>query len=119
MLRRLATGLLVLAVALGGLSTAACAGGRCPMMRQQRLRCCEDGLHAERGCCGSAARLAATQAPATLERPVNSVAHAALPLVPAALAATLVTRGPIAAAPMALSHAPPLTLIAQHTSLLL
>jgi hypothetical protein len=118
MLRRFITLLLTLTVALGGLTSAACASGRCAMM-QQRMRCCEDGLHAERSCCGRSAQLAAPQAPAALERPASGGAFVALPLAPLALASLSVGRGPITALPIPISHAPPPTLIAQHTSLLL
>ncbi|MEO8605035.1 MAG: hypothetical protein ABI629_20875 [bacterium] len=119
MLRRFATVLLVLAVALGGLTSAACAGGRCTMLQQQRMRCCEDGIHAERSCCGPVAQRAGAQAPATFERQAQPVTQTALALLPLALGTVVADRGPIAAAPIPISHAPPTTLIAQHTSLLL
>ena len=117
MVRRLATLLLTLVVALGGLTSAACASGQCAML-QQRMRCCEPGLHAERSCCGRAAQRAAAPVAATLERADHAAALHALPLV-STLSPPRFARGPIAAAPIQLSHAPPPTLIAQHTSLLL
>jgi hypothetical protein len=117
MLRRLVTLLLTLTVALTGLAASPCAGAQCGMMRQ-RMRCCEPGLHAERSCCGRLAPRAAASEPAALERVHHQPAPGALPLA-ASLSSPLVARGPIAAVPIRLSHAPPPTLIAQHTSLLL
>src|SRR5215475_5990124 len=80
MLRRVATLMLVVALALGGLVSSACASAHCAQMTRARMRCCPtDGLHAPRSCCDHVIAPAAPANEATLERAPQAPPLAALP----------------------------------------
>ena len=118
MLRRLATALLVIAVALGGLTSVACASGTCAQVSGARMKCCAgEGLRADRNCCGSTIAAAAPQSAAAFERVPQVAPLAALPALLLPAAPSLPGRT-VAAVP-ARGLGPPRSLIALHTSLLL
>jgi len=116
MLRRLATALLVVAVALGGLTSAACASGAC-QLSAARMKCCPgEGLRADRRCCDSTIATAAPQAAAAFERAPQVPPLAALPALMMPAAPRLPGRA-VGTVPVG-GTGPPGSLIAQHTSLL-
>jgi hypothetical protein len=118
MLRRVSTLVLVLAIALGGMVSAACASAHCAQMTRARMRCCPtEGLRAARSCCGNSIAPAAPASAATLERAPLAPPLAALPALLTPVASPLAAR---AIAPVRLGGTgPPTSLIRLHTSLLL
>ena len=118
MLRRLATLLLVVAIALGGMVSSVCASASCAQMTRARMRCCPvDGLHAARSCCEGRIAPAAPSAAAAFERAPQAPQPVALPALVPALA-TLLVSDPVTATPFH-GLGPPSSLIRQRTSLLL
>ncbi|HSP98763.1 MAG TPA: hypothetical protein VL049_16190 [Candidatus Dormibacteraeota bacterium] len=118
MLRRVATLLLVVAIALGGMVSSACASASCAQMTRSRMHCCPvDGLHAARRCCEGRIAPADPSAAAAFDRVPQAPQLAALPAFAPAVAA-LVVSDPVAAVPFH-GLGPPSSLIRQRTSLLL
>ena len=118
MVRRIATVLLVFAVALGGLVSTACANATCAQMTRARMRCCPtDGLQQARNCCDTSVGKATPAPPAALERTPEAPAPMVLPVI-LAVAAAPAANAPPAAVPHA-GLGPPDSLLRQHTSLLL
>lgn len=118
MLRRVASVVLVVAVALGGLVSTACANATCAQMTRARMRCCPtEGLQRDRNCCDTTVGKAAPAPPAALERAPEAPAPMVLPLVLAAASAPVLHR-PLTTEPHP-GLGPPHSLLRQHTSLLL
>ena len=118
MLRRIATLLLVVAIALGGMVSSACAKAHCAALTRARMHCCPtDGLRAERSCCGKTIEPAAPASAATLERAPQAPPLAALPALLPMVATSYASRGiaPVRTA----ATGPPTSLVGHHTSLLL
>lgn len=119
MARRLASLLLSAVLALAGLTVGPCPDGRCAMQAAPAMDCCPTGGLHEPSCCPPVDQLGQRSLqPAGSERPLQAVALAAGLPVPPAIAAPPAAA---AVAPRAVvgTAAPPGTLIAQHTSLLL
>jgi len=117
MTRHLGTLLLAALIALTGITVGPCLQGRCAAMQAAHDCCKRDGFH-KPSCCPATEHLSRAQAVPALERAADGIQLAAMQPVPVVLA-------PCAPAlPEALREidpgtAPPGTLIAQHTSLLL
>lgn len=116
MLRRVGTLLLVVAIALGGMVSSACASAHCAKMTRARMRCCPtEGLRAARTCCGGAIAPATIADAAALERAPQMPPLAALPVPTAVTAPPTTTAAPIRVQALG----PPTSLVDRHTSLLL
>lgn len=114
---RLLSLLLTALVALAGVALGPCPQGRCAAMQAASHDCCKrDGL-TRPSCCPPAGQLSQQQAPPALERAADGIQVVATRPVPVVLAG-------LAPAPhdtprrIDPAAAPPGTLIAQHTSLL-
>ena len=119
MFRRAAVLLLTVVLAFAGLTMGACPQAQCTMRQAKTMSCCQhtEGL-SRPCCCPTAERISQPATPPAVDRPADTVAHVAwqvLPALPAAPAPTLVS-APLRIDP---GTAPPGTLIAQHTALLL
>jgi hypothetical protein len=118
MLRRAAVLLLTTVLASAGLTVGACPQARCAMRQAKAMTCCQHGGLTRPSCCPPVERIGQRATPPATDRPADAVAHAAwlpLSLVLAAPARAL----PGAALRIEPGTAPPGTLIAQHTALLL
>ncbi len=116
--RRLASLLLTMLIALAGVGVGACPQGRCAAMQAAAHDCCKrDGL-TRPSCCPATEHLSQQQAPPALERAADGIQFAAAQAVPVVLAAPA-PHLPEAPRDIDPGAAPPGTLIAQHTSLLL
>ena len=118
MLRRIATVLLVVTVALGGLVSNACANATCAQMTRARMRCCPtDGLQQARNCCDTSVGKATPAPPAALERAPEAPAPMVLPVILAVSSTAVFSAPRPTIAPAGIG--PPDSLLRQYTSLLL
>lgn len=118
MVRRLATLLLTAVLAFAGLAVGPCPDGRCAMSQAGAKDCCPRDGWTKPSCCPPAEQVGQRSVPPAAERPAPALAVAAAP----AMAMTPVLLVPVqalTAPPDVAGPAPPATLIAQHTSLLL
>ena len=118
MLRRTAVLLLTVALAFAGLTVSACPQAWCTMRQAKTTSCCQhtEGL-SRPCCCPTAERISQPATPPAVDRPADTVAHVAWQVLPVLSAAPAPTR---VSAPLRIDPgtAPPGTLIAQHTALL-
>jgi len=118
MLRRLASLLLTLLIALAGVGVGACPQGRCAAMQAAAHDCCKQNGLTKPSCCPETEQLSQQQATPALDRAADGIQYAAAQPV-AVVLASAAPRLPEAPRDIDPGAAPPGTLIAQHTSLLL
>lgn len=120
-MRRFAALLITVALVLTGTALLPCPDGRCAAVQARSMECCKQGGLTRPPCCDTEQLSHATTAPAAVERGIDVRTGSAGVHAPAALSLVVATpnraRRPVHDA--ARGKAPPGTLIAQHTSLLL
>lgn len=110
--------LLTMLIALAGVGVGACPQGRCAAMQAAAHDCCKQNGLTRPSCCPETEQLSQQPAAPGLERAADGIHLAAAQRVPIVLAASA-PRLPQAPRAIDPGAAPPGTLIAQHTSLLL
>lgn len=118
MLRRLTVLLLIGILSVANVARGLCPSGGCPLPALSSMDCCQRGGWTKPSCCDRAQVGAAVAGAAATVRPVDGVAPMASHAVSIAYHATPPATVP-ALPPSIGSLAPPGTLIAQHTALLL
>jgi len=118
MLRRAAILLLTAVLAFAGLTVGSCPQGHCAMRQAKATTCCQQGGITKPSCCPTSEQIGQRAVPPAGDRPAETVAHVAGQPLPLVLAAP---RPAWPGAPLRIEPgtAPPGTLIAQHTALLL
>ena len=122
--RRTLIVVLTTVLAFAGLTVGSCPQARCAMRQAPAMDCCKEADSGAQSlskpnCCPPVEQIGQAATPPAADRPADGIAHVAALALPVALAAPLAPRR--VAIPLRVDPglAPPGTLIAQHTALLL
>ena len=123
-MRRVTVLLLTIVLACAGLTVGSCPQAHCAMRAPKAMACCKQAAPTERqslskpNCCPPVEQIGQRATPPAVDRPADGIVHVASQALPVVLAAPVLVRAGVTPR-IEPGLAPPGTLIAQHTALLL